>query len=227
MRHSASRHHLISREPNVQPGVNMNVEEELASLLEDALVVGDWYSPNKPSSTRAKHSGPDDSLLPYIGVDGQGWPKDKIPIEIFEAVGKYLSHGCLQNLRLSCKEFEWKVSRLLFKTVVVPFHPELYGGVETSDSIKAGQKGKGKGKEKAIVHPDPLNEDRDVVDDKPACLPDGTAMEEDTHKGMKVFNDWGPHINKFGMTFEVSERKPSFHFSILLRILLASRWSSN
>lgn len=209
MRHSAFRHRLISAGANVRHCVSMNEEEELAVLLDDSKVVGDWFSPNKLSSSRAKHSWSDDWLLPYIGPDGQGWPNDKIPAEIFEAIGKYLPRDCLQNFRLSCKEFERKMSHVLFTTVVVPFQPELYGGVETSHLIEAEHKGKGR----VIVSLDPLNENGDIIDCGPHHPHEGKAEKEDAHKGMKVFKDWGHHINKFGISFEVHEGKQVTHHS--------------
>jgi len=39
----------------------------------------------------------------------------------------HLSRSSIQNLRLVSKEFDSKVSEALFKVVVVPFRPEIYG----------------------------------------------------------------------------------------------------
>lgn len=189
MKHSAPRHRLCAAGLSVPHCVSFDEEEELALLLE------------------SKYPGSDNSLLPYIGPDGQGWPNEKIPVEIFEAIGKYLSRECLQSFRLSCKEFERKTSRMLFRDVVVLFQPDLYGGDENSHSIKVEHKGKGT----AEAQFDLLNEERDSKLPYPYGV---TAGREDIHKGMKVFHDWGPHINKFGLSFELSDGKPYFHLCI-------------
>lgn len=56
-----------------------------------------------------------------------GWPEDKVPVEIFTMILRHLPRSDVQNMRLVNKEFERKVSHELFKIVVVPFRPEIYG----------------------------------------------------------------------------------------------------
>jgi len=55
------------------------------------------------------------------------WPAGLLPVEIFTLIIDYLPRSSIQNLRLVNKEFDLKVSRALFKVVVVPFRPEIYG----------------------------------------------------------------------------------------------------
>ncbi|KAH0543230.1 hypothetical protein FGG08_002394 [Glutinoglossum americanum] len=50
-----------------------------------------------------------------------GWPKGAIPPEVFENIAVFLPRDCLGNMRLVNKEFEFKISRSIFKHVVVPF----------------------------------------------------------------------------------------------------------
>ena len=60
------------------------------------------------------------------------WPASKIPTEIFESISVHLSRDDVKAMRLTCKEFEEKLSHF-FNSVVVPFSPELYslgGGKE-------------------------------------------------------------------------------------------------
>jgi hypothetical protein len=77
-------------------------------------------------------------------------------------------------MRLVNKEFEEKVSQYLFRTVVVPFRPEIYGITE----------------EHVI---DGWWEDQDVPSSAAVMLQD---------KGMRVFQGFGRHIHKFAMSFE-------------------------
>ncbi|KAF8848749.1 hypothetical protein BDZ45DRAFT_605445 [Acephala macrosclerotiorum] len=55
------------------------------------------------------------------------WPSNTLPVEIFTLIVSYLPRSNIQNLRLVNKEFDQKVSEALFRVVVVPFRPEIYG----------------------------------------------------------------------------------------------------
>jgi len=81
-------------------------------------------------------------------------------------------------MRLVNKEFEEKVAHDLFQTVVVPFSPEIYGIAEepTNGSRQSS------------------SDQRDVLQGKAA------VMLQD--KGMRVFQGFGRHIQRFGMSFE-------------------------
>ncbi|PQE16061.1 F-box domain-containing protein [Rutstroemia sp. NJR-2017a WRK4] len=62
-----------------------------------------------------------------MGVGDILWPAKRIPPELFTMIISYLPRSAIQNMRLVNKEFEKKVSEYLFKVVVVPFKPEIYG----------------------------------------------------------------------------------------------------
>ncbi|KAI8713299.1 F-box domain-containing protein [Fusarium sp. LHS14.1] len=54
------------------------------------------------------------------------WPRDRLPVEIFEIITTHLTRFEVRSLRLVCREFEAKVSAQYFRNVVVPFKSELY-----------------------------------------------------------------------------------------------------
>ena len=82
------------------------------------------------------------------------------------------------------KEFENKVSAYLFRVVVVPFKPEIYG--ITPEPTLAG-----------------IAEARTRANE----MLQGSVMLQD--KGMRVFQGFGGHIKKFAMSFEYDEKKLS------------------
>lgn len=135
-------------------------------------------SSNTPSMQRIDHSVHQEMT----------WPLDRIPVEVFHDIAKYLSRKDLESMRLVNTEFEGKISNPQFRSVVVGFRPEIYGMMVHDQ--KSGQLGvvdvKGKGKAKEL----PLEQD-DVV--------------QEIYDGMKVFQAWGSHIKKFAMAFEVDE----------------------
>ncbi|KAF4451897.1 f-box containing protein [Fusarium austroafricanum] len=62
------------------------------------------------------------------------WPKNEIPVEIFEIIISYLTRLEVRCLRLVCKEFEDKVSAQYFRNVVVPFKSELYSKLDRDEN---------------------------------------------------------------------------------------------
>ncbi|KAK6601673.1 f-box domain-containing protein [Botrytis cinerea] len=56
-----------------------------------------------------------------------GWPPHRLPVEIFNLIIKNLPRSTIHKMRLVNHEFEANVSEYLFKYVVVPFRPEIYG----------------------------------------------------------------------------------------------------
>ncbi len=113
-----------------------------------------------------------------IGHITATWPKDRIPVEIFSLIISYLSRSAVQRMRLVNKEFEKKVAHDLFQTVVVPFSPEIYGIAE--EPINGSRQ--------------TSSDERDVIVGKVA------VMLQD--KGMRIFEGFGEHIHRFGMSFE-------------------------
>lgn len=53
-----------------------------------------------------------------------------LPVEVFEVIGLYLSRDDLLRMRLVNRDFEKKISRRVFRTVVVPFRPNIYGMID-------------------------------------------------------------------------------------------------
>ncbi|KAH7198691.1 uncharacterized protein B0J16DRAFT_257625 [Fusarium flagelliforme] len=62
------------------------------------------------------------------------WPKNEIPVEIFEIIISHLTRLEVRCLRLVCKEFETKVSAQYFRNVVVPFKSELYSKLDRDEN---------------------------------------------------------------------------------------------
>ncbi|PFH61298.1 hypothetical protein XA68_17715 [Ophiocordyceps unilateralis] len=80
------------------------------------------------------YPGPVPQRAPRHKVDEQGqqlrvtWPKNRLPLEIFEMIHDLLSPGDIRRLRLVCREFEAKASSHCFRNVVIP---RLFSGAET------------------------------------------------------------------------------------------------
>ena len=110
------------------------------------------------------------------------WPQSMLPTEIFELIIEYLPRTSIQNMRCVNKEFEEKVSAYLFKVVVVPFEPEIYG-----------------------ITPEPALAGITDTQTRANGMPQASVMLQD--KGMRVFQGFGRHIRKFAMSFEFDEKK--------------------
>ncbi len=197
VKHNQILHLLNSSAHKIPSCVAMNPKGIIKAFY-GGWVVGKWTDLDDKLAT---HDG--NVHLPYLGKDGQGWPKYKIPVEIFEHVTQYLPRDSIQNMRLVNREFEKSCSHGLFKTVVVPFRPELYGMIEASRPVKAKPDIKGKGKARL----DPPDGAVDFFDDAPLDFYWSKSKAGSVHDGMKVFKGWGRHITKFGMSFELDEGK--------------------
>lgn len=161
------------------------------------------------TSGTTKNPAPHTSIP--LGKDGQGWPRGKIPVETVERIAWNLSRVDIANLRLVCRELEKMVSSLAFKTVVVPFRPEIYGMMAHDEEIRTKVPDNGKGKGKAI-----MGKDDHRLGPNARYL---RVDKEGIYDGMKVFQAWGPHIRKFAMTFDVDEGKRPLDFITMSRKL--------
>lgn len=122
-------------------------------------------------------------MTPEQAVVATPWPADALPVEIFNLILNYLPRSSIQNMRLVNKEFESKVSHYLFRVVVLPFRPEIYG-----------------------ISPEPdVSGSRHIPID--SVMRDSVKLQ---HKGMKVFQGFGRRINKFAMSFEFDEKQLAF-----------------
>jgi hypothetical protein len=136
------------------------------------------------------------------------WPLHEIPVELFDLITVHLARDDVKSMRLVNKEFEQKVSRSLFHTSVVPFNTELYDMIdEDKRNLTRAPRAAllNKGKRKAIL-----------TSHSPETEPGGlmwqNAKDDREGKvykghGLRVFQGFGPHIKRFGMTFEVSEKQ--------------------
>ena len=126
--------------------------------------------------------------------------KPGLPVEIFELIVEYLSSDDVKSMRLVCKEFEEKVSRSVFQTSVVPFNTELYDMID---------------EDTRTVNRATMTNHATDVSDRLADVEMGglqwqNATEDSEGKvykghGLRVFEGFGPHIKRFGMSFEVAE----------------------
>ena len=164
---------------------------------------GNLYDNYRLLSTRAFHSNTlptklqEPNTTMSLGGNGQGWPKNRIPTEIYERITEFLPRDSIETMRLVCKEFEVNVSSMLFQFVVVPFRPEIYGMIITASRRLVTKDVKGKGKAKET---DETDKD---IGDAPFGIYDQKLKADGVQQGMLVFKGWGPRIQKFAMTFEV------------------------
>ncbi|KAK5146508.1 hypothetical protein LTR32_001903 [Rachicladosporium monterosium] len=137
------------------------------------------------------------------------WPSDRVPAEMFDQITLYLARDDVKSMRLVNHEFERKVSRSLFHTSVVPFNTELYDmvGDEARTAVQRSEpEPVGKGKARAV----PMQTDFAMTHATKSSLHWRNAKEDDGDRiyrkhGLRVFQGFGPHIRRFGMSFEVSE----------------------
>jgi hypothetical protein len=126
------------------------------------------------------------------------WPQAEptlLPLEVYEMIVLHLSRDDIKAMRLTCKEIEWRVSHFLFKTVVVPFNTEIYGMLQGVSETSPDKNGKGKGKQRQS---------------EPTTGPNliwKNISSSDVYNGhgIDVFRSFGPHMKRFGMSFEVDE----------------------
>ena len=91
-----------------------------------------WYPQTHRRVVTMSLSQPQDTApdLP-IAASGRGWPTGVLPVEVFEIIAEMLSRDDLLRMRLVNHEFEKKISGRIFRSVVVPFQPDIYGMSET------------------------------------------------------------------------------------------------
>lgn len=169
-------------------------------LVEDSRASRTKKSPSVPRNytIHPDHKTRIDSQR--AGASRARWIPGEVPVELFEAVTQYLSRDDIKSMRLVNREFERGVSRALFNTVVVPFNTELYDMIEQDKSAKRDAKGKGRADGHSNI----------FMNSKPATLHWKNAMEDKEDKlyrghGLRVFEGFGSHIRRFGMSFEVKE----------------------
>ncbi|GAB1743563.1 hypothetical protein NU219Hw_g492t1 [Hortaea werneckii] len=129
------------------------------------------------------------------------WPVGTVPKEIFDMVTANLTREDVKNMRLVNKEFEGKVSSSLFYSSVVPFNTELYDMI-SSDAKNSSRQATLSTKDQHIL---PQVEGLDSGGIHWQNAKDDAQGKMYKGHGLKVFQGFGPHIKRFGMSFEVTE----------------------
>lgn len=135
--------------------------------------------------------------------------KFDLPIEVCNMVGSLLPRDDVLNLRLVNKPTEMLFSGLAFRSVVVPFRPEIYRMLAMDQSAlilpagitKSNLNDKGKGKARS----GPSDEDLSIQTRL-------AKLRGNDYDGMKIFKAWGSHIRKFAMTFDLDQGESAIHF---------------
>ncbi|TKA73578.1 hypothetical protein B0A55_07918 [Friedmanniomyces simplex] len=206
------------------PGVENKTQGRLSFILvsfpsDEALDKRIRYLPLCSASTLGPENSSDHlTVLPThrrrILASGNmpshvAWPPGKVPAEMFDLITLSLARDDVKSMRLVNHEFERKVSRSLFHTSVVPFNTELYDmvGEEARTALQQSESEPvGKGKDRAV----PLQNSYLKSLATRSSLHWKNAKEDNGDKiyrkhGLRVFQGFGPHIRRFGMSFEVSE----------------------
>lgn len=132
------------------------------------------------------------------------WPRGTIPVELFETITETLSHRDIRNMRLVCKEFESKTSGVLFKEVVVPFTSDLYDMIEDDVSARLSNQSK-PGSVRPPVPRASLPKIPHLQQANGDSMYYRKTSDAATKHGLRVFEGFGPHMNKFGIRLEVTE----------------------
>jgi len=187
------------RQLDISPDAKRSIDRARAQRdLGEVMTV----SPSAASGTTPHRHLPLASTTTSAPV-GQ-WPRGTIPVELFETITETLSHRDIRNMRLVCKEFESKTSGVLFKEVVVPFTSDLYDMIEDDVSARLSN------------HPKPGSIQPPLSRASLPQIPhlqqaNGDSMyyrktgDAATKHGLRVFEGFGPHMNKFGIRLEVTE----------------------
>ncbi|KAI9893239.1 MAG: hypothetical protein M1814_000367 [Vezdaea aestivalis] len=126
----------------------------------------------------------------------EGWPAHAMPTEVFWNIARFLSRDSVEAMRLVCKEWDTKTVGVLFNQVVLPFRYEIYGLMTTSPHQAAQKLGDLAGRALS-----------DLLAQASALGygPSRSTENSTDHLGIKVFQGFGSHIDKFAMTFEINE----------------------
>ncbi|KAI9814233.1 MAG: hypothetical protein M1827_003399 [Pycnora praestabilis] len=155
------------------------------------------------SEAQEKHGESQGSKQIPVPFSGQLFERSEhvtygIPVELFEHIVKYLARDDVSNMRLINKYFEHHVSAAWFRTLVLPFSPEIYGMIQATQPISKELKGKGKVKE--LVE----GGIRELT--RVARLWDLEGRQNNRKRdGLRIFRQFGTHSRQFGMCFEVDE----------------------
>ncbi|KAK1997294.1 F-box domain-containing protein [Colletotrichum falcatum] len=130
--------------------------------------------PRKRRRLRSQSSMTSDPMLPT-------WPPNKVPVEIYDEITRYLSRSDVKNLRLVNHEFDRMVSAKYFRNVVVPFRSEMYQAMKQKAALEDD------GNEQAQLGKDTL-----------------------FSSGMRIFQSFGDHILRFALSLEIDEESLAY-----------------
>ena len=128
------------------------------------------------------------------------WPPGVVPVELFEMITRTLSPRDIRNMRLVCKEFDSKSSPALFKEVVVPFSADLYDMIEDDVSARMSKGTAGANNFSSVLSG---FDSYETHEDSIYCRKTSDGKKE--KHGLRVFQGFGHHMNRFGIRFEVTE----------------------
>ncbi|KAL8667917.1 MAG: hypothetical protein Q9202_000382 [Teloschistes flavicans] len=198
------------RSENVSDSTIQNTPESSGQEVTDTSILPKpkslsqvWENTSGTAKTKGK-SKPSRKFRHPLGPKGDGWPMGKaqnegksgeaMPVEIFEMIAQWLARDDVQNMRLVCREFERKISCYAFRSVVVPFRPKIY---EDFNNLTA---------EPPMSFREQTAVGDNAIDpERPSFKDTYNPKESHVKDGMRVFDQWGPEIKKFALTFEVDE----------------------
>lgn len=100
---------------------------------------------------------------------------ERIPVEIFEFIVAHVSWTDIKNMRLVDHIWEDRVSPSLFKQVVVPFNPQVYGTLGPRPTVTLPKE----------------------IQSSPSTKPVSIDLD--------IFPGFGQHIRQFGMSFDLDQ----------------------
>lgn len=146
------------------------------------------------------------------------WPSQRVPVEIFNTIVRFLCRKDVQAMRLVNKEFDAKLAEGYFGVVVVPFRPEfeaLYGSLNV-DPIRNGDQQRLslviKKKEEVTASVDQQNQSKPVEDD---------SLLSDGHR---VFQEFGKQMRKFALALELNEKDLAYPPLKINQEIISAPW---
>lgn len=156
-----------AKQPRSKAAQSLRPEE---SDIFARLTSGDkrWKGKTKPADFADATPRPDPSQPSERPLESE-----RIPVEIFELIIAHVSWTDIKNMRLIDHTWEDRVSPSLFKQVVVPFNPQVYGTMGSQPALTMFRKA-----QKASLT-------------KPVSI------------DLDIFPGFGEHIRQFGMSFDL------------------------
>ena len=127
------------------------------------------------------------------------WPlkqgRPTLPFELVDMILSYLSRDDLKALRLTCQTLRAQVSDNFFKSIVIPFNAGIYGMLPIPRVSNM---------DGSLSRTSDLRKVESLL-----CKGKADPDIYSTH-GLDVFETFGHHVKKFGMSFAVDEGGESY-----------------